>query len=478
MSVEDLETDASADAVEVDAPAAAASPLPSRLPRNLDRLFLVLLVGAFVCQGLLFAALTPPWQAPDEPANLAAIARIAGVRSLGPSTDGVPNAIARSMIQNRFAGLVAWPGLPPLASTAADDVSRERSWQGIWSRTVSLYNPVAVPVFVVGASHGILGAMYAVRALDIAFGALAVFFTFLLAKELRIGSPTLPMLSAAVVAFVPQFGFITSSVSKDAMAIALGTAALWLIAGTARRGVTARRLAWAAVVVVLGAMTKPTLLALGVPLLTTAAIAVYQSAGPRRVRRAGLVSAVLGAPGLLVLLLAAAGSHRGLDYVRVLIHSTPTTVARTLGQRSFLAGFVTTSWGNFSWLSAPLGSGVLVALTVLMGLAGVGLIRFASRSGRRLLQEDPPAVAILAGLVTAVVSLAAIVLAGQANGFGTQGRFAFPAIGAFGVLFALGLSTLAPVIRGRRGVLTAIVLASGFDLLLLLRQFPDRFNIL
>ena len=459
---------------------------------HLQRWCLGLLVAAFVGQGLLFITLTPPWQAPDEPSNLGAIARLAHVTNLGPTHRGVPDAIYYSEIQYRMAEVIAWPppalqpsaqplpvatpsGASPTAPAPVASPPADTPRFGMHSGTLSLYNILAVPAFVAGSPAGILGALYAVRALGVLLGALAVVFTFFLARELRLGGSVFPALAAAAVAFVPQFGFITASVNKDSLAAASGAAALWLIARMARRGVTPRGVTTAGAAVALGALAKPTLLALAVPLAVTAALAASLTGRRREATR------LVGGIAVALVLIGGAAAVlpvHALGYVRVLTHSHALAVAHVLTQRDVLIYTFTTFWGDFSWLNAPLSSLTYAGLFVLTVAAAAGVIRFAVRRGRALTVQDPAAVAILGGLVAAVAAFAGVIVVGQANGFGSQGRFLFPVIAAIAVLLALGFTHLFPALARRHGVVLALLAAGGFDLLILLRQFPDRFGIL
>ena len=448
---------------------ARESPPGPRTWPGRERLALLLLVAVFLAQGVLFVTLTPPWQAPDEPANLGAVAYTSHLRALGPSHRGVPDAIFASTVRYRLDELRAWPDYPNTSPAPAAD-----SFQvGQRSYSVSVYNLVAVPVYLLGTRGGVLGALYALRVLGVLFGALAVVFTFLLARELRM-RPALALLAAAVVAAVPQFGSITASVTKDSMAAAVGSLSLWLIARAARRGVTLPRAGAAAGAVALGAATKPTLLVLLVPLAVTLAMA---SAAEGRFR----VPTILRVGGLLAALAAAAliaGPWLPLNYLDRARHSHVGAALRTLRQPGFVSTVLTSSWGDFGWENAPLNSLSFAAAFGVTACAAAGLCRLLVRQGRTWIRRDAATAAIVAGLLATVAAFIVVQLVAQANGFSSQGRFWFPAISAFGVLVALGLGHLVPFLRDRRGVAAALVVGCGWNLLVLLRQFPDRFGIL
>lgn len=424
-----------------------------------ERLFLTFLILMFVLKGIAFALLVPPWQGPDEPANFSAIAAIANVKKLtGPPGETISTALEESVRHNDFWHLRAWPS----------DFDGEDQMIFFPSGTFSLYNYVSAPVFAAGAAGGILGALYSIRILSVLFGGAAVLFTYLLAKQLRIGAPWLPALAAGVVALMPQFGFITSVVNKDSLAAAMGAATLWATAYVARAGPSLRRLLLVGGVFLAGILVKPTLAAL-VGMVVVTLIVAWR---PRLWRwgilalSLGFVSVLLAAIARQVPLGQALGLHRLVE------------LARTVGRPSIWLYVLPQAWGHFGWVNAPLNPDIYVVLFALMGLSGAGLIVFLVRRFRYLLRNDRPAAAMLAGNVTAVIGLTLMVMYAQVSVIATQGRFWFPAIGAFAVLFTLGLGVLIPPLTSRLGVFVWICMGLALNVWVLLAQLPARFGVL
>ena len=80
--------------------------------------------------------------------------------------------------------------------------------------------------------------------MSLLFGLSAVLLTFLAARRLT-GDPGLATLSAGLLAFNPQFLFVSSYVNNDTLAASVGAATFWVIAAAfdrpepkARAGIT------------------------------------------------------------------------------------------------------------------------------------------------------------------------------------------------------------------------------------------------
>lgn len=429
-------------------------------PRNsLDRRergLIGLFLAVFIVKGILMAMFIPAWQGPDEPANFLAIANLASVERLEPAAVAVRSSVEAS----DFWRLRAW----------ALDFDQPIYSGHEPSNTISLYNVVAIPAFGLGSLSSLEGSLMAIRVLSVCFGALTVWFVFLLARQLIIGGRSLPVLAASLVTLVPQFGFISSTVNKDSMTAALGAGALWGAVAWARS--RSNVLLWTTgALVVAGILTKPSFsgLATGPALIIgTLLITLGRIRGPRKWALA-VLGLVVGAgivwqtnfPGYL----SRIGRAEMEQAVRVTFR--PATWWYVLPQ----------AWGQFGWLNAPLPSILNVVLVGLTGAAAVGMAVLLVRRGRALLREDPEGAICIAGLLTAIAAMTASVMFAEVL-FGTQARFWFPAIGAFAVLFPLGLAHLLPVLHRSLGVMAWFYLGVALNVLVFVRVFPDRFGVL
>ncbi|MEP7356711.1 MAG: glycosyltransferase family 39 protein, partial [Anaerolineales bacterium] len=167
---------------------------------------LLIVVAGYLLIGALYAARTPAWQVPDEPAHynyirLVAEQRVLPVLQLG---DYDFDYLERLKAE-RF------PAAEPI------DSIRYEGWQP------PLYYLLAAPVFA-----GTGGSLLVIRLFTLVLGIAVVVLAWQLAREVFPGSPGLALAAAGFVAFIPQHLAMTAAANNDALAevwIGLG---LWL----------------------------------------------------------------------------------------------------------------------------------------------------------------------------------------------------------------------------------------------------------
>jgi 4-amino-4-deoxy-L-arabinose transferase-like glycosyltransferase len=109
----------------------------------------------------------------------------------------------------------------------------------------------------------IFDRQFGARLISALLGAASVIFVWLFARELFRREGWLPNTAALSAALLPQFGFIGGIVNNDALAIALGSLLLYLLARGLRRGLTPRFSLLIGVVLALAYLAKPSLSAFG-----------------------------------------------------------------------------------------------------------------------------------------------------------------------------------------------------------------------
>ncbi len=432
-------------------------------------MFLVLLLSAFLLKGIAFAVMLPPWQGPDEGSNLAAQARM--LETNPEREDRTVQAIVDSEKENHFWQLRAWS--KDFSRVISSPSSGERP-----SETFSIYYWVTAPAYFAGSTRGALGSMYAVRLLSILFGAATVLFTFLASREFRSLGSALPLLSSSAVAFVPQFGFITSVVNKDSLACAIGGATIWLLCRIPREGPNKSMVLAVTGLLIAGYLTKPTFVAF-VPAAVIVLVASILS-GRHLSRRALMARALgLGAAATATLaalvILAVSRPTRFTPYGEGLSRINPSKVIDAITQPREWIYILSQSWGDFGWLNQPLNKSLYVLLFSLTGLSVVGLMIWLIRRRRRAISHDRHETIIFIGLCTGIVAFAFVHVLALLTFGNSQARSWFPVIGAFGTLFALGLSELAPFLKTRLAVWLWINSWAVMNVAILLRQFPDRY---
>lgn len=446
-------------------------PEKTRLTRDTNaRLFLTFLIAAFVMKGLLFVFLVPPWQGPDEPANLAAIAQVGsapGFETTGPGD--FPDSIRESVRASQYWKYRAWPWDFEPGAPAQD------AEMFFVSGTPSIYNFIAFPAFRLGASLGVEEAMYAVRMLSVVFGALTILMVYLLASEASIGGPWIPFLATGLVAFVPQLGFITAVVNKDSLAILIGSAFMWIVISALRRP-SKRAVMLGAGLLAAAVLTKPSLLALAIPGSLAVIAFGYRSVLKSRIRFVLGASALVAGALTIVMFLVLSDSDLSqyLEWAGGLMGG-PAGLKAGADPGMWL-DVATQSWGDFGWLNAPLPRSVYMGLLLLTGLSVFGLAAFLALRIGSLFRADPQGPMVFLVLISSLFSFAGVMAAGQASFGSAQGRWWFPVIGPFAILFALGLSTLVPLLRSRAGGAIWTTSWLSLNLWVLVYQLPNRFG--
>ncbi|MBN1285310.1 MAG: glycosyltransferase family 39 protein [Anaerolineae bacterium] len=284
-------------------------------------------------------------------------------------------------------------------------------------------------------------AAHLARMVTAAWGAAAVWATYLLGlaafddKWLGVGA-------AALVAFNPQFLYLSGAVNNDVPAAAAGAAALllsvrWVTADRAA-GHPRRRAAWLGLAYGLAILTKMHMIVLGGVI---ALALLWAAARDRAWRRAFEAAAIV---------IGAAALVSGWWFVRnVQLYGDPTgfvRVAEIWGARdpgdTLSWAFMelpmawSTLWGRFGYGQIPLPD---IFYSMMGVVCGVGLAGLALYLPRKAARARLGALAVIGAQAAGM----ALVLYGYVlvSPAGAMGRFYFPGLPALGVLIAAGLAT-------------------------------------
>jgi len=181
--------------------------IPSVNPDPLSRVSLIIIVVAYVTIGTLYAALTPLWQVPDEPAHynyVRALAEGRGIPVLDPGD--YDQELLNQLTRRRFP-----PGL------SVESVEYE-------DHQPPLYYLLAAPVYLLFG-----GAALPLRLLSVLFGAALLTTVFGTVRTIFPARPELALMTAAFVAFIPQHVAMTAGVNNDALAELVVGGALWAL---------------------------------------------------------------------------------------------------------------------------------------------------------------------------------------------------------------------------------------------------------
>lgn len=194
------------------------------------RTYLVLILAAYLLLALGFGAVNPLFEAPDEHSHYFTVQKIAETGRLpvvGPEPDPwMGQEAAQPPLYYVLGALL----ISPIDTTGA----YEEVWPNPFVRLGDASWPVDTNAFVHGPAEawpwkGYVLAAHLLRVMSALFGLGTLLCIYAAGRLLWPSQPALALLAAALVAFLPQFGFLHGAVSNDPLIIFLCSLALWLL---------------------------------------------------------------------------------------------------------------------------------------------------------------------------------------------------------------------------------------------------------
>ena len=426
------------------------------------------LLGVVLVIGVTWALIVPPWQSPDETSHFAYAESLAERFALpgGPHRPPI-SADELLAIQADNTNLVA--GSPDTVNpewNAADYArylaraarTRPSDSNGGGASSVSpnppLYYLYADLAYWADVGGNPFDRLYAMQMWGVSLLIVTVVGAWLLAGEV-LGRRRLAQLAcAATVGFEPMETFLATSVTPDALLVALWTLALWLGARVIVRAAPQRDAVALGAITAAAILTKATSYAL-VPAVLFALLIGWLRR-PQEERKAALRLLV---PALLVLsvpVLAWVGLANALS--RPAINAVPTGAGHRFNVRQFLSYvwqfylprlsfqapspaeqgayfeiWIHEAWGAFGWLDVPMAGWVYPVIgwtcAVILVPAAALLTRFRDRERLSLTAFFALALVGLLGLIH-LVDYQSIISTGYPL---LQGRYLLPAVALFGL---------------------------------------------
>lgn len=453
------------------------------------------LVVVALAHGLLYSALTPPWQGPDEVAHFeyAHLLAVHG-RPLSPAdaSPALERALTESLLDHR-----AWDYVRRAPPDTAPARLADTGFYGP-TRTLVRFSLAYVPYALAVRpflTQPVVYQLYVMRLVSVVIGALVVALAFQTGRRLEPGSPALAYGAALFVLLLPQHAYLLGVVSDGHLAELLASVTLYLLVVLERLGYSWRRVLLAALAGA-GALLSKTTGYFLVPLAALAATdwawRAYRAGRKPAAKRRGRAgqTVVLAAVALGVVLLAplALLPRVSAQPASMLAHLlaagaapggfTPRIVALLVeGQlRPALLGNFMSFWATFGWMTAPLPGGWYVLLGAACLLSALGWGRLLRRRGK---PGGPGAVPGGYALLALAAALSLAVIWGwmllSTIGLGVyQGRYLFGAIVPIALLLVRGWLALAPVRQPRRALavlIAGLVLLDAGALLLVMVPF-------
>lgn len=414
---------------------------------------LAVVVALFLVLGSVYSVVTPLFEAPDEDYHYAVVRHIATTGALPRVSPGVPAPWEQEGAQPPLYYLLAAGATFWVDTSDYDATVRFNPHAALGqpdapdNRNRVVHTPAEAFPW-----RGTVLAVHLVRALGVLMGAATVALTYLLAREVWPDDEPVALLAAALVAFNPQFLFISGSVNNDTLAALLGAGTLLLTVRIANTGLTRWRSAGLAACVALLTLTKLSGLAFIPVALVTLAIYGWRFREWRGALR-GAGEVVL-AWSLLAGWWFARNMRLYGDPTALNVH-LGRMVRRSIGLldlRHELAGLWQSYWSMFGWFNIRAEPAVYVVYTTLALLALAGLVWWLLQ---RIRTQEWRALLLPGLLALQVVAILASLARWSLMTLGSQGRLLFPAIAAIAALTAFGLLGGLPAAWRSRGLAVA-----------------------
>lgn len=413
------------------------------MKREWERLTLVMIVALYLGLGITSSLVVPIFEAPDEPSHFEYVRFIAQRRALPTEAQpGQPEHIQTA-------------GHPPLYYVlgalliGAIDTSDYTGWS---KNPYFSYGPdtLGANVFVHSSAEDFpfrrtVLAVHLLRLMSLAFGAGTIIATYALAREFFPNSSWIAFGASALVAFLPQFIFISASVNSDSLVNFLAAVGMVQVARAAR-GELLRPRDFFLFGVTLGLANLAKASAL--VLLPLAAVAILGGPETRGwtlgLRSGGMVAAgFVGVAGWwYVRNQMLFGDPLALHWWDVAYASSgrqsPISVQEVV---DFADAAWNSFWANFGWGNIFVNELVDRVLLMVTALAGFG---WALRFSRR--EALPRGFWVLPLQILAVGTLFVWYWISFPEG-GSQGRYMFTALPALAILFVYGLGAYLPRTR-------------------------------
>jgi hypothetical protein len=401
---------------------------------------LILFLALTLVRGIIYVSVIPPWQAPDEEFHYIQSRRLISMLDGVPEDEWKEPFIA-SLFQFRYDELNS-----AILSREHALGLVEARFEGSGRESLS-YWPYALAALPLSKAS-VTAQLYAMRLVSVLMLVAVVAIGWATLRELFPLDHFILLMGISFLIFLPQHTHIESALSDGDLAELLVTASLYVLVVLIHRGVTRLRLVALFGLALLALLSKttalPLILVMGIVLISLA-FRPGQSASKVKL---GLLGAIvlIGMAGLWlspyrsVLLNGPAYAWHGLSVVLQPKQDKP-------GYTWTLQTTYQSFWALLGWLEVRLEDKWYGLLLAILSLAVVGLVKFSFRRSR----GDIP-LAVRQAVSTLELAFAAWILmlllwfmAHPTGEIYAQGRYLYPAIVPFAVLFALGWREITPL---------------------------------
>lgn len=286
--------------------------------------------------------------------------------------------------------------------------------------------------------------LHLVRWLSVVLQICTLLATYLIGREIFPTQSAIRLGALAFASFLPQFLFVSASVSNDNLIVPLTALVMLVAVRLLGRGVTWSRTLLLGLLIGLAILTKMSALALLPLALGVVTVAGWRKRTWKQVGEAwaGILVPALGisAP-IFIRNLRLYGEPTALRRMSEIWgqHDPPLSYAEALREAP---NVWTSFWARFGYGQIPLPNAIYLGWIVVVALAMVGLVIWLLRERRRLARHTAWQLALL--VIAGSLFVFLVINYVRVSLTGANGRFAFPALPAYGLLLFLGLSAWIP----------------------------------
>ncbi len=401
----------------------------------------------FFFHALLYLAVVPPWQAPDEPTSVELLLTMAERGLLVSEADKDPRIereIIASMQQSRY-----WE----LGSYGYRIEGRVPTFKHIYPccytqlNRPALYHALLLPLAYMSDAWPIEHRLLLFRSFSVLLGLLTVGVITLLSYELVELHPALPLVVPALVAGLPQFAYSSAIVNADNLIALVGALLVWMLLRFVRSASVPQFAAIVALVMI-GFVTKRTILMLIVPVFVASVLqarVVWQRSNQNtRFRLVVGLGSLLTLTTVLFTLSAFRQAVKAF-LTNIVFQVTFAHLRSFIFERLvWLPPWLPTSipflnqsfWGSFGWHQVVLPSGLYGLLLLMMSAALTGGLFWFLLHAKHMAGW---ARRFLLVCVCAVVSGVTITLVNAPQGILPQGRYLFVILAPVAIWLGIGL---------------------------------------
>ncbi len=439
--------------------------MPERQPPGREAWWVAAALVLFVCLGVAYSLVVPPFEKPDEVYHYAFARHLAQGNGLPVQTLGTLGPWEHEGTQAPLYYFLVGRLTAGIDQSDFDRINRQNPHANLGNplypgnKNLMLYSARTLPL------TGTNLALHVGRWFSLALACLSLLLVYLTARLAFPRSAPARLFALWIVAAIPQFAFISSSTSNDNLVILVSMALIYWLARLLTHG-AGEPIAWwewsvAGALLGLAALSKLQGLVLAAPIALVVGWLAWQRRSPRL---------FLAATVLIVLPAAAIagwwywrnvalygdwlGAGRLLEING--LREEPLTWPGFVGE---MRGLRYSFWGLFGWFSILLPTWIY---RLMDGISIIALAGFVIAAVRRWNKEQLAALDQPRLRVQALLAFWALTLIGSMMYWATfatssQGRLLFPALSAFAVIFVVGLVTCLNTVRRQRWAVMSLV---------------------